>query len=50
MADRRLMRDRAGRFWERRRLMDADGFAEQTHRRDEVPEMTIKESDICAQF
>ena len=26
MADRRLMRDRARRFWERRRLMDADGL------------------------
>ena len=43
MADRRLMRDRAGRFWERRRLMDADGFAEQTHRGNGVPEMTKKD-------
>ena len=42
MADRRLMRDRAGRFWERRRLMDADGVAEQPHRGNGVPEMTVK--------
>ena len=42
MADRRLMRDRAGRFWERRRLMDADEVAEQPHRGNGVPEMTKK--------
>ena len=57
MADRRLMRDRAGRFWERRRLMDADEVAEQPHRGNGVPEMTKKDlkrkkkSDImCAVF
>ena len=43
MADRRLMRDRAGRFWERRRLMDADEVAEQPHRGNGDPEMTKKD-------
>ncbi len=42
MADRRLMRDRAGRFWERRRLMDADEVAEQPHRETDGFEMTKK--------
>ena len=56
-ATNRSKGDRAGRFWERRRLMDADGFAEQTHRGNGVPEMTKKDlkrkkkSDImCAVF